>query len=147
LDRYLATHRARYASPPSYAYELVRFPKTEPAAAPARERYARALAAGVAPASLGRPVVGADLTADLLSERLGPELAAAVTTLSPGTWTPLEDRDALLLARVTRVTGGLPPTEELRVRLVADWTYDERQRAVDAAVAVIVRRYRVEAAP
>jgi len=147
LERYLATHRARYESPPSYAYELVRFAKTEPAAASARERYARALAAGVAPASLGRPVVGGDLTADLLSERLGPELAAAVTHLAPGAWTPFEDRDALLLVRLIRVAGGLPPEEELRVRLVADWTYDERQRAVDAAVAAIVHRYRFEDAP
>lgn len=147
MDRYLAAHRARYETPPSYAYELVRFAKTEPAAPTARERYARALAAGAAPASLGRPVVGADLTVDLLSERLGPALAIAITHLSPGPWTPLEEGDAYLLVRLTGVTGGLPPAEELRTRLVADWTYDERQGAVDAAVDAVVRRYRFEETP
>lgn len=147
LDRYLLAHRARYETPPSYAYELVRFAKTEREAEATRKRYAAALAGGAAPASLGRPVVGAELTADLLAERLGPALAAAITHLLPGPWTPLEESDAYLLVRLTGVTGGLPPAEELHARLVADWTYDERQRAVDAAVDAIVRRYRFEETP
>jgi hypothetical protein len=53
----------------------------------------------------------------------------------------------LLLVRVNAVEGGLPDADELRRRMVADWSFAEQQRAADQAVQAIVDRYRFEVQP
>jgi hypothetical protein len=166
LERWLATHRSLYETPRRYDYQLVAFGKFAPppgprAAAPGTaraaqaaqaaqsaqeqlDRYEQALRAGADPRNLGRPIVGGDLTAEDLQGRFGPGLAARIQSLPVGRWQRLEDGDGPLLARLNAVTGGLPGADELHQRLVVDWSYAERQRAVDDAVQAIVARYHFE---
>ena len=144
LDRWLAAHRSMYETPRRYDYESVAFPKSQPGAAIQRDRYEQALAGGANPRALGRPIVGGNLTAEDLGQRLGPALAAQIERLPVGAWQRLESGDDLLLVRLDAVGGGMPDPAELRKRLVTDWSFAERQRAVDQAVQAIVDRYRFE---
>ena len=64
-----------------------------------------------------------------------------------GQWRRLESEDSLLLVRLNAIGGGLPAADELHQRLAADWSFAERQRAVDEAVQAIVDRYRFEGRP
>ena len=123
------------------------FPKASPLASAERERYERALKAGSDPRTLGRPIVGGNLTADDLKERLGVDLAARIQSLPLGRWQRLESEKELMLARLNAVGGGLPGTDELHQRLVVDWQFAERQREVEQAVQAVVDRYRVEERP
>ena len=147
LDRWLATHRSLYEAPRRYDYGTVVFPKGDPAAAVALEKYERALRAGAKPSALGRPIVGGDLTAEDLEERFGPALAARMRALPIGQWQRLESEESLLLVRINAIEGGLPGADELHRRLVADWLFAERKRVVDQAVQAIVDRYRFEQRP
>jgi hypothetical protein len=146
LDAWLAAHSGLYEEPRRYDYETVAFSSalSSASASAERERYERALNGGVNPGKLGRPVVGGVLTSEELSARLGPDLAARIRSLPVGAWQRLDGGDALLLARVNAVAGGLPAADELHRRLVADWSFAEQRRAVDQAVQAIVDRYRVE---
>ena len=78
LDRWFATHRSLYETPRRYDYGTVAFPRAEKTAAAEREKYERALKGGADPRTLGRPIVGGDLTAEELGERVGPALAARI---------------------------------------------------------------------
>lgn len=144
LDRWLATHRSLYETPRRYDYGAVAFARTEKSASDAREKYERALKDGADPRALGRPIVGGDLTAEDLKERLGPTLAAQIAGLPVGQWRRLESDKDLLLARVNAVEGGLPSADELHKRLLADWMFAEHKQAGDQAVQAIVDRYRFE---
>jgi hypothetical protein len=144
LDGWLAAHRSQYEAPRRYDYQYVAFPGPRPAAQEERETYARALGEGRDPGALGRPIMGGNLTADDLRERLGPELAAGIVGLPAGAWRAVDRAQDLLLVRVNVVGGGLPPAGELRKQLATDWAFAERQRAVDQAVQAIVDRYRFE---
>jgi hypothetical protein len=144
LDRWLATHRSLYETPRRYDYQVVAFPKSEPRAAEQLEKFDQALKAGANPASPKRPIMGGNLTADELRERLGPALAAHIASLPVGDWQRFEDQDRLLLMRLVAVQGGLLNADELHRRLVSDWSFADKQRAVDEAVQVVVGRYRFE---
>ena len=144
LDQWLAAHRSLYEVPRRYDYGLVTFPKAKPGAAAERDKYERDLRQGADPRNLGRPIVGGDLTDDDLKARLGPAMAARIENLPMGRWQALESPDAFLLARLGAVEGGLPDPAALRPQMTTDWAYAERQRQVDAALQVIVDRYRFE---
>ena len=144
LDRWFATHRSLYETPRRYDYGVVAFPKAETSAAPEREKYQRALKQGADPRTLGRPIVGGNLTADELKERVGPALAARIQSLPVGRGEKFESEKDLLLVWLNAVEGGLPDPDELHRRLLADWSYAEHKQAVDQAVQAIVDRYRFE---
>jgi hypothetical protein len=141
LQGWMAAHRELYASPLRYAIEWVAFPRSQPTAAPQRDRYRRALEGGADPRGLGRPIFGARLTTDELRERFGPGLAQDVSTSPRGAWRPGESGEDLLLVRVEGVEGGLPPLDEVRVRVTADHALAAREQAVERALQVIVDRY------
>ena len=127
---------------------IVTFAKTERSpAAPERDRYERELKAGGNPMASGRPIVGANLTATELAQRVGPELAARIRALPVGQWQRMETEQALLLVRLNAITGGLPGPDELHGRLLLDWRYADRKQAVDRAVQAIVDRYGFEERP
>jgi hypothetical protein len=147
LESWFATHRNLYETPRRYDYGAVAFAKTDRAASAEREKYQQALKAGADPRTLGRPIVGGNLTAEELSERLGPVLAARIQSLPIGQRQEFETEKDLLLVWVNAVEGGLPGADELRNRLLADWLYAEHKRAIDQAVQAIVDRYRVEERP
>jgi hypothetical protein len=145
LQRWLGSHPALYEMPQRYEYESVTFPKAESSARELRDVYLRALNEGEDPRTLGRPIVGGRLTADVLRQRLGPELAQLLSGMPPGRWEHAENESDLLLVRLKGIHGGLPPLAEVRARVKDDLLAAERQRAVDQAVQAIVGRYHFEA--
>ncbi|HWO12506.1 MAG TPA: peptidylprolyl isomerase, partial [Polyangiaceae bacterium] len=144
LDSWLASHRDRYTEPLRYDFDFLEFAKAEGAAQGELERCERAIAEGAKPASLGRPLLGANLTQADMQGRIARELAERIPSLPLGQWQRVETDSALLLARVKRVSGGLPSPELLRPRLVADWSLATREQAVDRILQQTVDRYRVE---
>lgn len=144
LDGWLASHRSLYEMPRRYDYGMVAFPKAQESASAERDQYDRALKQGADPRALGRPIVGGDLTAQDLDERLGPVLAARVASLPVGQWQRLESDQDLLLVRLNAVEGGLPDADQLHKRLLADWLYADQKQAADQAVQAILDRYRFE---
>jgi hypothetical protein len=147
LESWLATHRSLYETPRRYDYGTVAFAKTGRAASAEREKYEQALKAGADPRTLGRSIVGGNLTAEELGERVGPTLAARIQNLPVGRGQRFETEKDLLLVWVNAVEGGLPSADELHKRLLADWQYAERKQATDQAVQAIIDRYRVEERP
>ncbi len=147
LEAWFATHRNLYETPRRYDYGTVAFAKTDRAASAEREKYEQALKAGADPRTLGRPIVGGNLTAGELAERLGPDLATRIQSLPLGQRQEFQTEKDLLLVWVNAVEGGLPSADELHKRLLADWLYAERKQATDQAVQAIVDRYRVEERP
>jgi hypothetical protein len=151
LDAWLAAHRSLYATAPVYDFEFVAFPRTEAHAAAAREEFERALAQGKDAASLGRPVIGSNLSVqDMMDmkDRVEPELAARIPGLPPGGWQRVETPRNLLLARVKGVGGGVPTRQQLGARLIGDWKRVTQQEAVDAILQrTVLDRYRFEERP
>jgi predicted Rdx family selenoprotein len=147
LEQWFATHRSLYEMPRRYDYGTVAFPRTEKSATAARDKYELALKGGADPRTLGRPIVGGNLTVEELRERVGPALAAVIASLPVGQGRRFENEKELLLIWVNAVDGGLPNADQLHKRLVADWFYGEHTRATDQAVQTIVDRYRFEDGP
>jgi hypothetical protein len=144
LEQWLASHRSLYETPRRYDYSTVAFPRTDKTAAVAREKYQLALKGGADPRTLGRPIIGGNLTAPELRERVGPALAERIASLPVGQGQRFDDEKELLLFWVNAVEGGLPTGDQLHKRLVADWLYAEHTRATDQALQAIVDRYRFE---
>jgi len=147
LDEWFAAHRSLYETPRRYDYSTVAFPRTDKAAAAAREKYEVSVKGGADPRTLGRPIIGGNLTAEELRERVGKDLAAVIASLPVGQGKRFENEKDLLLVWVNAVEGGLPSQDELHKRLVADWLYAEHTRQTDQAVQAIVDRYRFEDGP
>jgi hypothetical protein len=147
LQRWLASHRELYEMPPRYDFELLAFPRASVDAAAERERFERAIRDGAGPATLGRPLLGGNLSIADMQGRLAPELIERLPTFPVGQWQPVDTARDLLLARVKRIEGGLPSFDELRPRLVADWSQASREEAVERIVQRSVERYRIEERP
>ncbi len=147
LDHFLAEHREAYETPLHYDFELAPFAGTEAVSERLRSAYAAALARGATPATLGRPILSGSLTREDLAARYGPAMAADLCALPLGQWQGLQNSDGLWLGRVNRIDGGLPSRDEIRPRLVSDWTNAMRQQAVDRMVRNVLGRYRVEERP
>jgi hypothetical protein len=147
LQSWLASHRERYATPLRYDFEYIAFPRASGDAAAERERFERALAGGAKPASLGRPVIGGNLSVVDMKGRLAPELVERLPTLAPRQWQRVDTAQELLLARVERIDGGLPSFDVLRPRLAADWSQATQQEAIERVLQRSVDEYRVEERP
>jgi hypothetical protein len=148
LDAWLASHRGAYERSPRFDFELITFPKTEPRARERLVELERAIHEGRPPASLGRPVIGGDLTDQDLKERLEPEVAAEIPRLVPGgAWTRMESAKSLVLVRLKTVAGALPTRQELGEQLIADWKRGTRQQGVDRVLQRTLDRYRFEVEP
>jgi hypothetical protein len=148
LDAWLAAHRSFYATPARYDFEFVTFPRTDPRARAAINEFDHAIQQGKAPASLGRPVIGGNLTADELKARVEPELAERIPNLAPSAWQHIETRQSFVLARVKSVDVGMPTRQQLGAQLVADWKRDTEKQAVDQRLQrMVLDRYRFEERP
>jgi hypothetical protein len=147
LDAWLAGHRSQYQTPPRYDFELVVFPKTDPRARGERDEVERALQDGKNAASLGRPVLGGNLTAEDLRNRVEPELADRIPRLAPGPWRPVETPKSFVLARVKSVDDGTPTREKLGGQLIADWKRATEQEGVERSLQPTLDRYRFEERP
>jgi hypothetical protein len=147
LDAWLAAHRSLYETPPRYDFELVRFPKAEPRARAALDDFDRALKEGKGAATLGRAVIGGNLTVDDMKGRLEPELIERIPALAPSAWQRMEIPQSFVLVRVKAVGGGVPTRQELGAQLVADWKRATLQEAVDRILQRTIDRYRFEEQP
>ncbi|XXX80870.1 peptidylprolyl isomerase [Sorangium sp. So ce134] len=147
LDAWLASHRSQYETPLRYDFQLVAFPKSDPAAEEQRSKVRLALADGADPRTLGRPIVGGNLTRDDLAAKFGPAVSESIGSSPVATWQTLETGDGLLLVRVNRIDGGLPSREEIRKMLAADWVAAMKKRAADDFVESVLARYRFEKKP
>lgn len=144
LDHWLAQHRDLYETPLRYDCDYVAFARKDPFAKRQRQAYEVALRAGTNPVTLGRPIFGPNLTREQLTEKFGARLSASICGLPLGEWQALDSEDSLLLLRVKRVEGGLPPGKVLHARMVSDWQTEMQRQAVERAIAAIVGRYRFE---
>ena len=79
--------------------------------------------------------------------RIDPELATFIAKAALGKWQRVETQQAHLLARVKHVEGGLPSADVLRPQLIVDWTFADRQQAVERVLQRTVDRYRIEQRP
>jgi hypothetical protein len=144
LEGWLASHRSKYETPLRYDFDFVQFPKSDRSARSELEQFERALRDGASLASLGRPVMGANLSVADMQGRIAPELAQRIPSLAPGTWQTVETEQELLLARVKQISGGMPSLETLRPRLVADASFAARQAAVERVLQRTIDRYHIE---
>jgi hypothetical protein len=147
LRRYLEMHRDEFEAPLIYEHEVVAFPRSEAGSLAARQKYERQLAAGATPASLGLRSTAANVNRERIEQAFGPEVADKIVHLPPGQWQELETGSELLLVKLIRIQGGLPPPDELHARLVAGWKGAMQQKAMTEATRAIVDRYRFEDTP
>ncbi|WP_437818470.1 peptidyl-prolyl cis-trans isomerase [Sorangium sp. So ce1078] len=147
LDAWLAANRSRYETPLRYNFEIIAFPKSDPAAETQRSKVQLALADGADPRTLGRPIVGGNLTRDNLAAKFGPAVSESIGNLPLAAWQALETSDSLLLVRVNRVDGGRPSREAIRPTLIADWVAARKKQAADDFVESVLARYRFEEKP
>jgi hypothetical protein len=148
LDAWLAKHGDRYDMPARYDFEFVAFPTTAPRARDDMQAFERELQAGKPPASLGRPVIGGNLTAAELKDRLDATLAARLVQLPPGgPWQRVETPQGFYLARLKAIGGGVPTRQQLGERLVEDWQRATQQEAIDRILQKTLERYRFEVEP
>lgn len=145
LQDYLARHRDQFETPLVYEYEAVAFAKTAPDAAAERAKDEPQLRAGATPASLGLRSTAAHVSRERIEQEFGPEVADKLVRLPPGQWQELETSDRLLLVKLSRVEGGLPPPELLHAELLAGLKGEREQQAVAKVVRAITDRYRFEA--
>ncbi|WP_437960481.1 peptidylprolyl isomerase [Sorangium sp. So ce119] len=147
LDAWFASHRSRYETPLRYDFHVVAFPRSDPAAEQQRSTYRLALADGADPRTLGRPIVGGNLTRDELAARFGSAVSETIGKSPLAAWQALETDDSLLLVRVNGTSGGLPSREEIRPILTADWVAAMKKQAADEFVESVLARYRFEKTP
>lgn len=145
LDEYLAQHRSEFEAPGLYEHEYVVFEKS-PGAEQARAKYHEQLSAGATPAALGLRSTAANVDRERIARDLGQAAAAAIPRLAPGQWQALESDEKLLLVRLIRIQGGLPPPDELRARLSAAWRGERAREVIDEATRAIAAQYRLEEA-
>jgi hypothetical protein len=146
LAGYLERHRDEFEAPLIYEHEYVVFAK-QPGAAEERAKYQRQLATGATPASLGLRTTAANVNRERIEQEFGAEAAQKIRVLPPAQWTELEAGDRLLLVKLIRVHGGLPPRDELRPRLLAGWKGEVARKAIAEATRVIAESYRFEEKP
>lgn len=147
LDAWLASHRSQYEAPLRYDFEIVAFPRSDPAAEEQRSTYRRALADSADPRTLGRPIEGGNLTRDSLAAKFGPAVSESIGSSPLATWQPLETQDSLLLVRVNQIGGGLPSREAIRATLTIDWASARKKEAVDEFVKSLLAQYRFKESP
>jgi hypothetical protein len=147
LQRWLASHPERYQTPQRYDFEYLAFARSAGDAEAERERAERAIRDGAGPATLGRPLLGGNLSVTDMKARLAPELIERLPNFPLGQWQRVDTEHELLLARVKSIDGGLPSFELLRPRLLADWSEAAQRDDVERILQRSVDRYRIEERP
>jgi peptidyl-prolyl cis-trans isomerase C len=84
-----------------------------------------------------------DVSAGDVAALFGQDFADAVLALDPGGWSgPVRSGYGLHLVRIDeRTEGAVPPFEAVEAQVLADWTYEQRQKANDAIFARLLERY------
>jgi hypothetical protein len=149
LAKYLERHADRFRSPGTVTFEQVVVADAGPGAEREVERARKALDGGADPVNVGRPTMlplredGAPL--DLVARDFGQEFVSQLADAPLGQWHgPVQSGFGTHLVRVTqRTPGALPPLDEIRVAVTREWERERRQRALEANLADLRRRYAV----
>ena len=144
LTEWLNAHRGLYEKPRRYALEWVTVDPARQNATDELAKLADKLNAGADSRVIGRPIFGANLTEAEIQERFGASLAASVAALPTGRWQDASSAGALQVMRVNGAEGGLPPPDELRPRLLVDWTAAQQAQEASRAIDDMVAKYRFE---
>jgi hypothetical protein len=155
LADWLELHAADYVRPATVTYSQLLLVAAgtpgdaEGAALRARLRLNR----GVRPARLGLPTTlpprAFGVSLDEVARVYGPGFAGAVARLPVGIWLgPIESRHGAHLVRVeSRMPGVRPTLAEVRQQVLRDFEMKRRQRALDAGLAAMRRKYEVVVEP
>lgn len=151
LGQWLASHAAEYARPAVLTFtQILLTPADAAAEAGAKADAARrALARGADPGTLGlrtmlplhEDAVGVDRVARDYGQAFADALAAAPVDEWLG---PVRSAYGAHLVRVeSRVAGRKPSLEEVRPQVMRDWEGARRERAIEAKLAELRRKYDV----
>jgi hypothetical protein len=154
LAAYFEANRERYRIPPRISFTQVYFSLDRRGVAAEHD-------AGLALAGLraGSPATAAsgfgdgsmlddtyrEKTPQEIDAAFGVDFAAAVSTHEPGTWFgPVASGYGLHLVRIdARISATLPALSEIKARVRADWSYEQRRQANDAIYRRLLERYAV----
>lgn len=151
LGQWLATHAADYARPAVLTFTQILLTSADAAAEAGAKADAarRALVRGADPGTLGlrtmlrlhEDAVGVDRVARDYGQAFADALAAAPVDEWSG---PVRSAYGAHLVRVeSRVAGRNPSLEEVRPQVMRDWEGARRERAIEAKLAELRRKYDV----
>jgi hypothetical protein len=151
LGQWLATHAADYARPAVLTFTQILLTSADAAAEAGAKADAarRALVRGADPGTLGlrtmlrlhEDAVGVDRVARDYGQAFADALAAAPVDEWSG---PVRSAYGAHLVRVeSRVAGRKPSLEEVRPQVMRDWAGARRERAIEAKLAELRRKYDV----
>jgi hypothetical protein len=149
LTKYLASHADRFRSSGTVTFEQIIVADAGAGAEREVELARKALEDGADPANVGRPTMlplnegGASL--DLVARDFGQEFVRQLAQAPLGQWYgPVQSSFGTHVVRVTqRTPGALPPLDEIRVAVTREWERERRERALEANLAELRRRYPV----
>lgn len=151
LAQWLATHADVYARPAvvTFSQILLMAEESNGDAGAAAEAARRTLARGADPASLGirtmLPPHEDSIGLDRVARDYGDSFAGALRSAPVGEWQgPVQSAYGAHLARVeARIEGRTPSLAEMRPQVIRDWETARRERALDAKLAELRKKYDV----
>ncbi|MEE4108428.1 MAG: peptidylprolyl isomerase [Halieaceae bacterium] len=145
LRAYLAANPERFSQPARTSFEQILLaPGSDP------EHLKSSLAAGAAPAALGKPsLLPKDLsleTAPAIDRQFGEGFSAALTDLPVAVWAgPVESTYGRHLVRISeKLPARLPPFAEIRARVEMEWRAEKKREQRMAFGEALLERYAVE---
>jgi parvulin-like peptidyl-prolyl cis-trans isomerase-like protein len=149
LEQWLATHATAYARPAVVTFSQILLAAGEQKVDTGRAADAarRSLAGGADPASLGMrtllPPHEETVGLDRVARDYGDSFADTLRTAPVGEWRgPVESGYGAHLVRVeARIEGRTPSLDEIRPQVMRDWEAARRDRALDAKLAELRRKY------
>ena len=151
LEQWRVAHVTTYARPAvvTFSQILLVTEESKGDAGAAAEAARRSLAGGTDAASLGirtlLPAHEDSVGLDRVARDYGDAFADALRSAPIGEWEgPVQSGYGAHLARVeTRIEGRTPSLEEIRTQVMHDWEAARRERALDAKLAELRRKYDV----
>lgn len=143
LEAFLQQQPERYHRSARYSFALARFPDADDST---RATLARAVANGADPQRAGLTVERFQGRNEAsVSAAFGPEFTAVLERAAENNrWQEVEVGGNTHLLRVTEYhPGTLPPLNQIRQQVLADWRRAERVRQVDQQVAAMAEHYNI----
>jgi parvulin-like peptidyl-prolyl isomerase len=157
LEAYLKAHPERFVAPPvvTFSQILLETEGTEAELRARAEAGLKALSAGAAPSTVGRPTLLPARTEamplDLVAREFGEGFAAMLAEVPTGSWQgPVPSGYGLHLVRLeARSVPAVPALDEVRAKVQREWENEARLKARAQRMAKLRARYDVvvEATP
>jgi len=140
LKTWLGKHKGDYEMPTAYDYEMV---ELSPEVDATQFRVDELIGDVEGRAGPPRKMQRAQ-GQETIAAAHGSEFARRLTQFEVGRWILFQDGARTFFVRVERKRGGLPPWDQLRPRLEADFNEDRVQRLMAEREASIVKKYLVD---